>query len=183
MLYNSPRNSLDAHIKLLDLQNCRTILLPEPQPPHVAALLDARPMRTLRLPSLEELFKRRSSHYEYKKSFQEACDNPFVALHTSGSTGRVNNLLSVRSRSFNQAFVTGLPKPIIWTVGCAALVANAYLAHGPEGHRSVSQLYRHELVLSAMPMFHVSSLHTPHSLRWKLSFHLMMIKHQGCELG
>lgn len=138
MLYNSPRNSLDAHINLLRLQNCRTILLPDPRPPHVNALLDSRPMRTLRLPSLDDLFNRRSLHYEYKKSFQEACHNPFVALHTSGSTG--------------------LPKPIVWTVACAAVTANAYLAHGLEGHRSVSQLYRHDLVLSAMPMFHAAGL-------------------------
>ena len=56
-------------------------------------------------------------------------------------------------------FLTGLPKPIVWTVGYAAVTANTYLAHGPEDHRSVSQLYRHEFVLSVMPMFHVSFLH------------------------
>ena len=56
-------------------------------------------------------------------------------------------------------FVAGLPKPIVWTLGYAAVAANAYLAQGPEDHRSVSQLYRHEFVLSAMPMFHVSFLH------------------------
>lgn len=89
MLYNSPRNSLDAHVNLLELQNCRTIILPEPQPPYVAALLATHPMRTLQLPSLDQLFNRRSLHYQYKKSFKEACGNPFVALHTSGSTGRV----------------------------------------------------------------------------------------------
>ena len=156
MQYNSPRNSLDAHINLLELQKCGTILLPDPQPPYVAALLDSHPMRTLLLPSLEELFTRKSLHYEYKKSFQEIRDNPFVALHTSGSTGRADMLLSFRFRSIDYALVTGLPKPIIWTVGCAAVTANAYLAYGSEGHKSVSQLYRHEFVLSAMPMFHVS---------------------------
>ena len=101
MLYNSPRNSLDAHINLLDLQNCRTLILPEPQPPYVAALLNAHPMRTLRLPSLEELFSGRSLYYEYKKSFQEAYKNPFVVLHTSGSTGRVNIPLSIQSTTPN----------------------------------------------------------------------------------
>ena len=97
MLYNSPRNSLDAHINLLDLQNCRTLILPEPQPSCAAALLNAHPMRTLQLPGLEELFNGRSLYYEYKKSFQEAYDNPFVALHTSGSTGSVDMPLTIQS--------------------------------------------------------------------------------------
>ena len=90
MLYNSPRNSLDAHINLLEVQNCRTIIVPEPEPSYVAPLLNAHPMRILRLPSLEELFNGKSLHYEYNKSFEEARDNPFVVLHTSGSTGRIN---------------------------------------------------------------------------------------------
>ena len=160
MQYNSPRNSLDAHLNLLELQNCSTVLLQDPQPPYVAALLDSRPMRTLLLPSLEELFTCRSLHYEYKKSFQEARGNPLVALHTSGSTGRVTILLSFQVRSIDYALITGLPKPIILTVGCATVIANASLASGPEGYKSVSQLHRHEFVLSAMPMFHVGRLLT-----------------------
>ena len=88
MLFNSPRNSVDAHMNLFVLQKCRTLIIPQPQPPYVAPLLAAYPMRTLQIPSLYEFLNAKAPNYEYKKSFEEARKDLLVALHTSGSTGR-----------------------------------------------------------------------------------------------
>lgn len=52
--------------------------------------------------------------------------------------------------------LTGLPKPVTWTLGAAAVAANAYQAPSPDGSAPLTQVYRDDVVLSAMPMFHVS---------------------------
>lgn len=64
-----------------------TIIVPEPQPPYVNAILTAHPMQTLRLPKLEDLLYKESPPLEYVKTFEQARRDPFVSLHTSGSTG------------------------------------------------------------------------------------------------
>ena len=87
MLFNSPRNSVEAHVNLLEAQNCSTLLFSEPQPPYVTPLLEAHSMRSFALPAIDELLELAGSGYDYKKSFNEACRDPFLALHTSGSTG------------------------------------------------------------------------------------------------
>lgn len=87
MLFNSPRNSVEAHVNLLRVQNCNTLLASEPQPPYVAPLLEAHSIRSLTLPAIDELLGLAGPGYEYRKSFDEACRDPFLAVHTSGSTG------------------------------------------------------------------------------------------------
>ena len=89
MIYNSPRNSVDAHVNLFTLQKCRTLILPQPQPPYAASLLATYRMRTLEIPSLDEFLTTEVTPYPYNKSFEEARKDPLVALHTSGSTGRI----------------------------------------------------------------------------------------------
>lgn len=66
------------------------MIVPEPQPPYVAPLLAAYPMRVLQLPTLKGLLSGRALHYPYKKTFEEARHDPLVMLHTSGSTGKYN---------------------------------------------------------------------------------------------
>lgn len=87
-LFNSPRNSIDAHISLFKGQNCHTMIVPALQPLYVAPLLAAHPMRLLQLPKLEELLNSRALHYPYKKTFHEGYRDPLVSLHTSGTTGK-----------------------------------------------------------------------------------------------
>ena len=89
MLFNSPRNSVEAHVNLLGVQNCNTLLVSEPQPPYVAPLLEAQSIQLLILPAIDKLLDPASPSpdYEYRKPFDEACREPFLALHTSGSTG------------------------------------------------------------------------------------------------
>lgn len=91
MIFNSPRNSVDAHVNLFVLQNCGTLILPEPRPPYVEPLLAAYPMRILRIPQLDELLTVESPHYAYQKSFEDARRDLLVSLHTSGSTGEFDH--------------------------------------------------------------------------------------------
>ena len=64
------------------------MLVADPQPPHVQAILTARTMRTPKVPSLNEVLTTENQHFPYQKLFSSALREPFVVLHTSGSTGR-----------------------------------------------------------------------------------------------
>ena len=90
MIFNSPRNSVEAHVNLFVAQDCNILIIPEPEPPYVAALLAAYPMRILRLPSLDDFLNVESLAFEYKKTFEEARREALVSLQTSGSTGKPN---------------------------------------------------------------------------------------------
>ena len=87
MLLLSPRNILAGSMALVEHLNCNTMLVADTQPPHVEAILTARRMRTEKLPSLDEVLTNKNQHYPYHKSFSSALKDPFVVLHTSGSTG------------------------------------------------------------------------------------------------
>ena len=63
------------------------MLVADTQPPHVQVILTARTMRTQKVPSLNEVLSTEYPHYPYQKSFPSALREPFVVLHTSGSTG------------------------------------------------------------------------------------------------
>lgn len=60
----------------------------EPAPPYVTALLAVHPMRVLQIPGNDELLDGPVVPiYPFEKTFEEARTEPFVTLHTSGSTG------------------------------------------------------------------------------------------------
>ena len=87
MLLLSPRNTLAGSMALIEHLNCNTMLVADTQPPHVQAILTARTMRTHKVPSLDEVLTTKNQQYPYQKSFYSALREPFVVLHTSGSTG------------------------------------------------------------------------------------------------
>ncbi|KAK2591580.1 hypothetical protein QQS21_010731 [Conoideocrella luteorostrata] len=91
LLLNSPRNTLEAHLSLLEQMDCHIFLLPPQFPlPVVKQILGARQMRVLDIPILSHWLDDRDSRqqsYPYNKDYKEAKSEPFVVLHTSGSTG------------------------------------------------------------------------------------------------
>ena len=98
MFFSSPRNSLEAHLSLLEALECNIFLTSETQSPLVETILSKRPMRSLVLPNLDHWLQQSDTPvYPYKKTMAEAFHDPFVALHSSGSTG--------------------LPKPIVMKQG------------------------------------------------------------------
>lgn len=88
MLLLSPRNTLAGSTALIERLKCNTMLVADPQPPLVKDILTARTMRTPKVPSLDEVLTTEYQHYPYQKSYSSAKSEPFVVLHTSGSTGQ-----------------------------------------------------------------------------------------------
>jgi len=87
MLFISPRNSTAAQLNLFDLTGCTKILTTSPQPPAISQLVSECKLPLFIVPSVDELLSTDHPYYLYDKTFDEAKDEPFVALHTSGSTG------------------------------------------------------------------------------------------------
>lgn len=55
---------------------------------HVDDILAARQMRHVVIPDLEDLLDpTKAPHYPFEKTFEEAKNDPYVVLHTSGTTG------------------------------------------------------------------------------------------------
>ena len=105
------------------------------------ACLEKRPMKTLDVPELQEWLEGDEvPHYPYEKTFAEACLEPFVVLHTSGSTG--------------------LPKPI--TVPHGALAVHDAYQKIPR--TADSELVLHQLmgksirIFLGMPLFHAAGI-------------------------
>lgn len=77
----------------------------------VADILSARPMKNVLFPELDELLNPTPvDDYPFPKTFEQACNDPFLILHSSGTTG--------------------LPKPIRVTHGTIA--ANDLICSLPE---------------------------------------------------
>ena len=75
-------------------------------------------------------------HYEYKKTFEEAAHDPFIVVHTSGSTG--------------------LPKPIILYHGGMATVDGQHLITPLDGVDAQIKVHEgHVRAFTGLPPFHV----------------------------
>ncbi|KAJ8130824.1 hypothetical protein O1611_g2807 [Lasiodiplodia mahajangana] len=104
LLLNSLRNPLKENLQLLDQMECNTFLTPPKcSLPMVKNILAAKRMRVLEIPSIEELFSGNSDRdtlvkpYPYTKTFEEAKFDPFVVLHTSGSTGSLKPIIQTHA--------------------------------------------------------------------------------------
>jgi thioester reductase-like protein len=138
LLLNSPRNTLEAHLSLFEQTNCNTFLLPTDfQLPIAKKILSKRSMRVLDIHSL--LFWGREREevdkpYPYTKTFEEARLEPFVVMHTSGSTG--------------------LPKIVIMTHGTMAPL-DAFSCLPQQGLApTYPSLCAGKRVYSSFPLFH-----------------------------
>lgn len=67
--------------------NCKVLLTTDPRPPTVAPVLEAYPLQVLTIPSVDDFLIKSYPHFPYPKTFEQARDEPFCALHTSGTTG------------------------------------------------------------------------------------------------
>ncbi|KAL2680619.1 hypothetical protein Neosp_008221 [[Neocosmospora] mangrovei] len=104
LLLLSPRNTLEASLFLLEETDCNTFLVPPKFPlPIVGQLIQARGMNVQEMPALQHWLEDGPVEpYPYTKTFDEARSEPFIVLHTSGSTG--------------------MPKPLVQTHGTIATV-------------------------------------------------------------
>jgi acyl-coenzyme A synthetase/AMP-(fatty) acid ligase len=101
-------------------------------------VLEKRPVTVVLLPELLDFLDEEPvSPYSYNKTFVEARQDPFVVLHTSGSTG--------------------LPKPIIVPNGSLAMPDAHHLFPPVEGWLTQAQYFTTlHRAYSTFPNFHVS---------------------------
>lgn len=95
-LCSAPRNSAVIHLHLLKETQCKNIFISKEI--DIAALLGQQPSdgtKVYNFPDLESLLwdSEEPKHYEYTKSYQEAKDDPWLVLHTSGTTGMVKPVI------------------------------------------------------------------------------------------
>lgn len=125
-------------------------------------------MRVLQIPGNEKLLDGPVvPTYPFEKTFEEACTEPFVVLHTSGSTG--TPLLVIASCGSPQLnTLLGLPKSLTWTHGFFAAVDAMTWLPAPAGKTSSPANYYDKRMFNAMPAFHVSF----GLLSWRVIFYL-----------
>lgn len=103
-------------------------------------VLQQRPMNVLDLPVLDELLNAESTKsFPYNKAFEEATDDPFCFLHTSGTTG--------------------VPKPIPWSHGLIGTMDAVRLLPPTKGDDGLvpwtSDWKEGDRIYSSFPMSHV----------------------------
>ncbi|CAN8104059.1 unnamed protein product [Discula destructiva] len=147
---NSPRNTLEAHLSLLEKTNCTTFLLPPNFPlPVVKQILEVRPMRVVEIAPAQHWFDELPGSsesdepvYPYTKQYAEARLEPWLMLHTSGSTG--------------------MPKPIAQTHATYTPL-DAYQqipAHIGGQQRAYPASCRGRRVYLGLPLFHCAGANT-----------------------
>lgn len=138
-MFTSLRNSLEAHLSLLENAGAHTILLPSDVPPVVDQILAVRPMERASLGEVNDfLGNDEVSVFPFDLTFDEAKNRTFCILHTSGSTG--------------------IPKPV--KVAYGTLAAN-------DAHQMIPSLGGRETLMTylqgkryflALPLFHAACI-------------------------
>ncbi|PHH89621.1 hypothetical protein CDD83_5637 [Cordyceps sp. RAO-2017] len=136
VLFSSPKNSVSTHLGLFSAVRCSTLVTTAPIPSTVEGLLLESQLPVVHLPSLEELLHGEFEPFPYSKTFEEAKHDPFVVLHTSGSTGN--------------------PKPMIYTHEFVTRNVNAFQLPSPPGFLSVADLLVGTRFISFLPLFHMA---------------------------
>lgn len=87
--WTSPRNSLEAHVKLMESTDCTIFLTPATIPPGVPQLMERVQMRHIVIPEQKDWLGSCESvqPYPFTKTYDQCCHDPFTVIHTSGSTG------------------------------------------------------------------------------------------------
>ena len=139
LLLCSPRNTLAGYKNLFNSLDVKTVLAAgPPHLPIVDTLVNAHPLRLLRIPSVDQLCSLKYPHYAFGKYFEQARDEPLLVLHTSGTTA--------------------LPKPIVITHDWVASWCRATQLEPPAGTESLDKLHQGNRMLVMMPPFHAGNL-------------------------
>ena len=135
----SPRNSLEAHLSLLEQTDCKLLLMPKEALPGVKDILFKRTMQVHEIPGLDDWLNTDPVPlYRFEKKFEDARLEPFVVLHTSGSTG--------------------LPKAIVVAQG-AVSASDAFLEMPSLGQPpTFMETWKDSRVFLGMPLYHAAGL-------------------------
>lgn len=141
-MFISPRNSKEGQLNLFDKTGCKVLAFASSHKETVEPWLAERPaMQAFEVASIDAWFpEKQVPHFPYDKTFDEAEWDPFVVLHTSGSTG--------------------LPKPIIvrqgmWNINDAFHDLPIWDGKKVSYREWADQSKRHFI---PMPLFHLAGL-------------------------
>lgn len=88
MFYSSPRNHLQIQVALLEKTQCDILMTPEEMSETTKAVLGSREMRKIILPELNFfLANELVPEYPYSKTWEQARNDPYLVMHSSGTTG------------------------------------------------------------------------------------------------
>ncbi|KAI4194481.1 MAG: hypothetical protein LQ348_002638 [Seirophora lacunosa] len=140
-LFLSPKINTGGALAVLNATECSIWVKPHEQTclPLVEDFLQQHPMKVLDLPVIEELLDAESAEsFPYDKTFEEAIQDPFCLLHTSGTTG--------------------FPKPIPWSHGLLGTMDAVRLlppTEGDDGLAPWTSLWnKGDRIYSSFPMSH-----------------------------
>ncbi|KAI1268145.1 hypothetical protein F5Y18DRAFT_442588 [Xylariaceae sp. FL1019] len=142
-LFLSPKNSIEGALAVLEAAKCNIWVNPAGAKPAqlVNDLMQQRPMQVIDLPELNELLPEAESETEiverfpYTKCWEDAINDPFCMLHTSGSTG--------------------LPKPLAWSHGLIGTMDAVRLLPPHEGMEPWTKGWDGgDTIYSSFPMSH-----------------------------
>lgn len=87
VLFSTMLNNPEVHVSLMEQTDCKALFTA--QGVHVKDILSSRQMTHTVIPELEALLESGPvPHYPYEKTFEEAEHDPYLILHTSGTTGQ-----------------------------------------------------------------------------------------------
>ena len=88
MFYSSPRNGLEVQVALLEKLDCDVLMLPAQIPDSARKVLESHVNRKYILPDLDFFLSDKPIQpYPYNKTWEEARNDPYVVLPSSGTTG------------------------------------------------------------------------------------------------
>ncbi|KAI3320037.1 acetyl-CoA synthetase-like protein [Xylariaceae sp. AK1471] len=102
VLFSSHLNSLHVHLGLMEKVDCKSLFYSAGT--QIDDILAARPMVHALVPDLDNLLdvNDRAEWYPYTKTYKEAAFDPYMCLHTSGTTGDPKPIL------FNHAIINSI---------------------------------------------------------------------------
>ncbi|EOA91930.1 uncharacterized protein SETTUDRAFT_152948 [Exserohilum turcica Et28A] len=134
----SPKNSIKGALAVLEATQCNIWAKASElnAVPLVEGFLQQRTMKLLQVPLLENLLDGQNTQpFPYTKTFEQAANEPFCYLHTSGSTG--------------------VPKPIPWTHALIGTMDAVRLLPPVDGMLPWSHDWKEgDVIYSSFPMCH-----------------------------
>ncbi|KAF7951992.1 uncharacterized protein EAE97_001489 [Botrytis byssoidea] len=140
----SPRNSLEAHTKLLQDYRCEKFLFAKDSPVSRKIVNDIQTkvdLQTIAVPTLDYFLHPGFDvpHYKYTAAFEEARFQPLAAMHTSGTTGT--------------------PKPIVIPQGVITSLDASQKAISLYGIATASDYWRGLRCFLTFPLFHAAGVY------------------------
>ncbi|EFQ36824.1 transferase [Colletotrichum graminicola] len=146
VLFFSHFNSVPFSLSLCEKTDCSTLFYSEGVDAIVNPLLQAKPMKQVLVPKLDDLLVDNDSEplkpYPYNRSFTQGIDDPVTVFHTSGTTG--------------------FPKPVVHTQRSFYVYSKWNLVPDIDGRPSADRLLRQtRRTLLTIPMYHSGGILYP----------------------